>query len=144
MHFAAHVGTWRVARLCSVQWNSAVSETILNRTNVHTHILLRMTDTMTSHITDLSSWDVLYGAHIEDRMLCSSESPPSPFFWEAYSLSPGTFFFIFYFYIACLFLLILLYIIVVGARGSVVVKALCCKPEGRGFKSRWGGFFKLT
>jgi hypothetical protein len=30
------------------------------------------------------------------------------------------------------------------ARGSVVVKALCCKPEGRGFKSRWGGFFKLT
>jgi hypothetical protein len=22
------------------------------------------------------------------------------------------------------------------ARGSVVVKALCCKPEGRGFKSR--------
>jgi hypothetical protein len=28
--------------------------------------------------------------------------------------------------------------------GSVVVKALCCKPEGRGFQSRWGGFFKLT
>jgi hypothetical protein len=23
-----------------------------------------------------------------------------------------------------------------GARGSVVVKALCYKPEGRGFKSR--------
>jgi hypothetical protein len=23
-----------------------------------------------------------------------------------------------------------------GTRGSVVVKALCCKPEGRGFKSR--------
>jgi hypothetical protein len=23
-----------------------------------------------------------------------------------------------------------------GARGSVVVKALCCKPGGRGFKSR--------
>jgi hypothetical protein len=23
-----------------------------------------------------------------------------------------------------------------GARGSVVVKALCCKPEGRGFKYR--------
>jgi hypothetical protein len=31
-----------------------------------------------------------------------------------------------------------------GARGRVVVKALCCKPEGRGFNSRWGGFFKLT
>jgi hypothetical protein len=24
----------------------------------------------------------------------------------------------------------------VGARGSVLVKALCYKPEGRGFKSR--------
>jgi hypothetical protein len=23
-----------------------------------------------------------------------------------------------------------------GARGCVVVKALCCKPEGRGFESR--------
>jgi hypothetical protein len=23
-----------------------------------------------------------------------------------------------------------------GALGSVVIKALCCKPEGRGFKSR--------
>jgi hypothetical protein len=28
------------------------------------------------------------------------------------------------------------YITLPGARGSVVVKALCCKPEGRGFKSR--------
>jgi hypothetical protein len=27
------------------------------------------------------------------------------------------------------------------ARGSVVVKALCYKPEGRGFDSRWGDFF---
>jgi hypothetical protein len=27
---------------------------------------------------------------------------------------------------------------------SVVVKALYCKPVGRGFKSRWGGCFKLT
>jgi hypothetical protein len=25
--------------------------------------------------------------------------------------------------------------VLAGARGSVVVKALCCKPEGRGFKS---------
>jgi hypothetical protein len=31
-----------------------------------------------------------------------------------------------------------------NVRGSVVVKALCCKPEDRGFKSQWGGFFKLT
>jgi hypothetical protein len=23
-----------------------------------------------------------------------------------------------------------------GARGSIVVKALCCKPEGRGFQAR--------
>jgi hypothetical protein len=30
------------------------------------------------------------------------------------------------------------------ARDSVAVKALCCKPEGRGFKSRRGGFFKLN
>jgi hypothetical protein len=28
-----------------------------------------------------------------------------------------------------------------GARGSVVVKALCCKSEGRGFASRGGKFF---
>jgi hypothetical protein len=25
-----------------------------------------------------------------------------------------------------------------GARGSVVIKALCYKPEGRGFENRWG------
>jgi hypothetical protein len=30
-----------------------------------------------------------------------------------------------------------------GARGSVVVKALCYKPEGRGFDSRWGEFLNL-
>jgi hypothetical protein len=24
------------------------------------------------------------------------------------------------------------------------VEALCYKPEGRGFESRWGGFFQLT
>jgi hypothetical protein len=27
-------------------------------------------------------------------------------------------------------------LIIVGARGSVVVEAICYKPEGRGFKSR--------
>jgi hypothetical protein len=31
-----------------------------------------------------------------------------------------------------------------GARGSVVVKALCYKPEGRGFDSRWGEFLNLA
>jgi hypothetical protein len=30
-----------------------------------------------------------------------------------------------------------------GARGSIVVKALCYKPEGRGFDSRWGEFLNL-
>jgi hypothetical protein len=30
-----------------------------------------------------------------------------------------------------------------GARGSVVVKALCYKPEGRRFDSRWGEFLNL-
>jgi hypothetical protein len=30
-----------------------------------------------------------------------------------------------------------------GARGSVVVKALCYKPDGRGFDSRWGEFLNL-
>jgi hypothetical protein len=29
------------------------------------------------------------------------------------------------------------------ARGSVVVKALIYKPEGRGIASRWGGFFLI-
>jgi hypothetical protein len=31
----------------------------------------------------------------------------------------------------------------IGARGSVVVKALCHKPEGRGFDSRWSEFLNL-
>jgi hypothetical protein len=30
---------------------------------------------------------------------------------------------------------------VVGARSSVVVRALCYKPEGRGFENRSGEFF---
>jgi hypothetical protein len=50
----------------------------------------------------------------------------------------------------CLYYQILIYILYnlaqewVEARGSVVVKALCCKPEGRGFKSRWDECFKLA
>jgi hypothetical protein len=28
-------------------------------------------------------------------------------------------------------------------RSSVVVKALCYEPEGRGFETRWGEFFNL-
>jgi hypothetical protein len=30
-----------------------------------------------------------------------------------------------------------------GARGSVVVKALWNKPKGHGFESRWGDFLNL-
>jgi hypothetical protein len=30
-----------------------------------------------------------------------------------------------------------------GVRGSVVLKALCYKPEGRGFNSGWGDFFLI-
>jgi hypothetical protein len=30
-----------------------------------------------------------------------------------------------------------------GARGNVVVKALCYKPEGRGFETLWGEFLNL-
>jgi hypothetical protein len=29
------------------------------------------------------------------------------------------------------------------AHGSVVVKALCYKPDGRGFDTRWGDFLNL-
>jgi hypothetical protein len=28
-----------------------------------------------------------------------------------------------------------------AAHGSIVVKALCYKPEGRGFETRWGEWF---
>jgi hypothetical protein len=31
-----------------------------------------------------------------------------------------------------------------SARGSVVAKALCCKPEGRWFDIRLGDFFKFA
>jgi hypothetical protein len=30
-----------------------------------------------------------------------------------------------------------------GAHGSVVIKALCYKPEGRRFDTRWGEFLNL-
>jgi hypothetical protein len=30
-----------------------------------------------------------------------------------------------------------------GTRGSVVIKALCYKPEGRGFDTRWGDFLNV-
>jgi hypothetical protein len=62
MHFAARVRTWRVTRLYSVLY----SEMALSRKPFgigHMYIynfLLRMTDTVTSQNTDLSSWDTLY------------------------------------------------------------------------------------
>jgi hypothetical protein len=36
-----------------------------------------------------------------------------------------------------------MYLYLSAARGSVVVKALCYKPEGRGFDTRWGEFLNL-
>jgi hypothetical protein len=33
-------------------------------------------------------------------------------------------------------IIIIIITIIMGARGSVVVKALCYKPEGRGFETR--------
>jgi hypothetical protein len=35
------------------------------------------------------------------------------------------------------------YISFKAARGGVVVKALCYKPEGRGFETLWGEFLNL-
>jgi hypothetical protein len=47
--------------LCgTVQWSGSILENVENRTYVHIYFLLRMTDTMTSQNTDLSSWDILY------------------------------------------------------------------------------------
>jgi hypothetical protein len=40
-------------------------------------------------------------------------------------------------------LLLLLLLLLLGARYSVVVKALRCKSEGRAIDSLWGGFFFL-
>jgi hypothetical protein len=35
----------------------------------------------------------------------------------------------------------IMYVCKMRARGTVVVKALCYKPKGRGFETRWGEFF---
>jgi hypothetical protein len=37
-----------------------ISETVRNGTHIHINFFLRMTDTVTSPIIDLSSWDTLY------------------------------------------------------------------------------------
>jgi hypothetical protein len=66
MYFVTRVRTWRVARLysvqCTVQSNSCISETVQNRTHVHTNFLFRMTATMTSKNNDLSSWNTLHSS----------------------------------------------------------------------------------
>jgi hypothetical protein len=54
---------------CTEQWNSSISETVRNRTHVHLHFLLRMTDTMTAQNIDLSSWDTLYTHRKGQRFL---------------------------------------------------------------------------
>ena len=43
----------------------------------------------------------------------------------------------------CVYIYIYIYIYV-GARGSIVVKALRYKPAGRGFDSRWCQDFSMT
>jgi hypothetical protein len=45
----------------------------------------------------------------------------------------------------CSFLFLIFHILIytLGARVSVVVKALCYKPEGRGFDTQWGEFLNL-
>jgi hypothetical protein len=50
--------------------------------------------------------------------------------------------------LVCVYIYIYIYIYICteyiyGARGSVVAKALCYKPEGRGFDTRWGEFLNL-
>jgi hypothetical protein len=58
MHFATRVRTWRVARLYS---EIALSRKLFGIGHMYIYtFLLRMTDTMTSQNTDLSSWDILY------------------------------------------------------------------------------------
>jgi hypothetical protein len=69
MHFATRVRTWRVSRLYRL-YSVLYSEIALSRKPFvigHMYIynfLLRMTDTITSENTDLSSWDTLYIIHI--------------------------------------------------------------------------------
>jgi hypothetical protein len=40
-------------------------------------------------------------------------------------------------------IIVIIIIIIIGARGSVVVKALCYKLEGCGFDTQWGEFLNL-
>jgi hypothetical protein len=42
-----------------------------------------------------------------------------------------------------LLLLVIIFILLPCERGSVVVKALCYKPEGREFETWWGEFLNL-
>jgi hypothetical protein len=42
-----------------------------------------------------------------------------------------------------LFFIIVIILLVVGARGSLVVKALGYKPEDRGFETQWGDILHL-
>jgi hypothetical protein len=51
------------SEFCRLHSNGCISETVRNSTHVHTKIVLKMTDTMTSQNIDLSSWDNLYSWH---------------------------------------------------------------------------------
>jgi hypothetical protein len=57
MHFATRVKTWSVARLYS---KIALYRKPFGIERMYIYVLLRMTDTMTSHIIDHFSWDILY------------------------------------------------------------------------------------
>jgi hypothetical protein len=70
MHFATRVRTWRVARLYSVLYSEiAVSRKpfAIGHMYIYTS-LLRITDSMASQNTDLSSWYTLYNRFPEQRI----------------------------------------------------------------------------
>jgi len=62
-------------QFCGLHSIGSISETVRNRTHVHTKFFLRMTDTITSQNIDLSSWDTLYICiYTQHKMLCKSEN----------------------------------------------------------------------
>jgi hypothetical protein len=65
MYFATHVRTWHVAHLYSEIGLSRKTFRI-GHMYIYVHILLRMTDAMTSQNIDLTSWDILYSLGAEN------------------------------------------------------------------------------
>jgi hypothetical protein len=118
------------------------SETALTRKRfgigyvyIYIFVFLRMTDTVTSQDIDLSSWNTLYkkiAVLIFAAVTTSSLTgyialpwlPVVMQFPNSYPVTSGP-------------------TERTGARGRVVVKTLCYKPECRGIASRRGGFFLI-